>query len=238
MKTLITKIFNENNFLEIKIENPHDAIKASFFGNYTSEMTNFYIILYVDNISKNFVSEKVHDYYEAIMSLEEGFDQRIDKNLSMLVCYEYDDDNNFASLSKKFYEIEEDPYYFKKYLLMYSKEEKIILLNETQHEKSITEFINSNVNNISNFEEFKKKNDDIRSITYQICSKIMIKIPFLTLNHELATLENLSEKIKLSLENEKLDQIRSIVLSSSDLDSDEFLDKILAAEEIEVDRYE
>lgn len=81
------------------------------FGGITLKATNFYLIVYTDEINTEFISKRVPEYFNAIKTIEKGYDERIDKNLSMLICLR----NNTTSIieHKNIFEIEEDPYFFK-----------------------------------------------------------------------------------------------------------------------------
>ncbi|WOA41090.1 ABC-three component system middle component 1 [Enterococcus faecalis] len=134
MNEVIDKIFSNNGFENIPIPNPFSD-EISFWGNYSKTATNFYLIVYMNEITEDFITKQVSEYFNIIKTIERGYDERIDKNLSMLICLK---NNHIESLSKykKIFEIEEDPYFFKKYLLSYNedfeKTKKYILNGENR----------------------------------------------------------------------------------------------------------
>ncbi|HFI0737766.1 TPA: hypothetical protein ACGO6E_002095, partial [Streptococcus suis] len=85
MKEVIDKIFSNNGFENISIVNPFSD-EISFWGNYSKTATNFYLIVYVNEITEDFIAKRVSEYFNTIKTIERGYDERIDKNLSMLIC--------------------------------------------------------------------------------------------------------------------------------------------------------
>lgn len=85
MKEVIDKIFVNNDFENISITNPFSD-EISFWGNYSKKATNFYLIVYVNEITEDFIVKRVSEYFNAIKTIERGYDERMDKNLSMLIC--------------------------------------------------------------------------------------------------------------------------------------------------------
>lgn len=237
MKSFIAKLFKENGFKEIEIENTHKD-DITFFGNYSNNLTNFYLLLYVDKIEENFLTERVPNYFSAIKTIKEGYDERIDKNLSMIVCYRESVEEDITKQNKIYFDIEEDPYYFKKYLLSYSDMEEEKLLELLYEEDSTTELINNVVTNTEYFEKFKSEVVTDSSILYKICSKMMIKIPFINLNYIKDELENLSDKISTIMDEKDLDEFRNMILSNEFTGDDEILKKILEFKGLEANEDE
>ncbi|MER2175331.1 MAG: ABC-three component system middle component 1 [Carnobacterium sp.] len=237
MKSFIAKLFKENGFKEIEIENIHKD-DITFFGNYSNNLTNFYLVLYIDKIEENFLTERVPNYFSAIKTIKEGYDERIDKNLSMIVCYRESVKEDITKQNKIYFDIEEDPYYFKKYLLSYSDMEEEKLLELFYEEDSTTELINNVVTNTEYFEKFKSEVVTDSSILYKICSKMMIKIPFINLNYIKDELENLSDKISTIMDEKDLDEFRNMILSNEFTGDDEMLKKILEFKGLEANEDE
>lgn len=237
MKSFIAKLFKENGFKEIEIENTHKD-DITFFGNYSNNLTNFYLLLYVDKIEENFLTERVPNYFSAIKTIKEGYDERIDKNLSMIVCYRESVEEDITKQNKIYFDIEEDPYYFKKYLLSYSDMEEEKLLELLYEEDSTTELINNVVTNTEYFAKFKSEVVTDSSVLYKICSKMMIKIPFINLNYIKDELENLSDKISTIMDEKDLDEFRNMIISNELTGDDEMLKKILEFKGLEANEDE
>lgn len=237
MKSFIAKLFKENGFKEIEIENTHKD-DITFFGNYSNNLTNFYLLLYVDKIEENFLTERVPNYFSAIKTIKEGYDERIDKNLSMIVCYRESVEEDITKQNKIYFDIEENPYYFKKYLLSYSDMEEEKLLELLYEEDSTTELINNVVTNTEYFAKFKSEVVTDSSVLYKICSKMMIKIPFINLNYIKDELENLSDKISTIMDEKDLDEFRNMIISNELTGDDEMLKKILEFKGLEANEDE
>ena len=73
------------------------------------------------------VLEKQSSYFETCKNL--CLEPSLDKNISMLVLWETDGKVEKNEFKRKKMGVEEDPYYFKKYVLGYSSEEA----NELKH---------------------------------------------------------------------------------------------------------
>lgn len=235
MKEVIDKIFSNNGFENISIVNPFSD-EISFWGNYSKTATNFYLIVYVNEITEDFIAKRVSEYFNTIKTIERGYDERIDKNLSMLICLK---NNHIESSSKykKIFEIEEDPYFFKKYLLSYNENfEKI--KKDILNGENINITINNIINDVEKFSQYKlgADTDDVK--LYEICTKLMTKIPFISLNHKQSDLDDLSKTIGLSLEKDNLAESRDKILQYIELDDEDFIDKIVGSIDLENVDYE
>lgn len=205
MKEIVKKIFYDYNFEERKI--PSLFNKDLFFAvNFNKECLNFYIVVFINEINDNFLDDQVLEYYNAIKGLELGYDERMDKNLSMLVCLRSDDELKKKELLKKIFEIEEDPYFFKKYVFSYTDEHYKILSdyfesNNNIHSKTL---LNNIVNDNELFISFKSQPNDASNSLYNLCSKLLIKLPFVVFERGEKKIENLTEKIRENLQIEDL----------------------------------
>ncbi|MGE6489192.1 ABC-three component system middle component 1 [Paenisporosarcina sp. NPDC076898] len=225
MKNILRSIFLDNNFI---VQNFADLIEeeAFFASNYQNDSVNFYLVVFLTEISEDFLINKVPDYYNKIKSLDEGYDERIDKNLSMLVCLKQSDRSK-DKIMDLIFEIEEDPYYFKKYVISYSQKELenlSSLFNE--EEKSSNMILNDIVNNSSLFSKFKNSNEGSEAELYDISSKLLIKVPFIRFQRNDKQLDDLALNLKTKLESEKLHHLSKYVLTL-DEESDECVNRIL-----------
>ncbi|MEK3822490.1 ABC-three component system middle component 1 [Cytobacillus sp. FSL W8-0315] len=173
---------------------------------------NYYLVFFLSNDNK--IEDIIKNQAKYFFLLKEFFgeDPDIDKNTSLLICIESSNENNKLSLN-----IEEDAYYFKKYVLTYSKEQLTSFITEYNsliEEKGIKNVLEEIVNNVQLFEVFKL-DPDINSV-YKLITNIFIKIPILKVPmNEEKTVYSLSEVIETSLKNkellnlkEKLDYLR------------------------------
>lgn len=230
MKEVIDKIFFNNGFENISITNPFSD-EISFWGNYSKTATNFYLIVYMNEITEDFIVKRVSEYFNAIKTIERGYDERIDKNLSMLICLK-NTHNESSFKYKKIFEIEEDPYFFKKYLLSYNENfEKI--KKEILDGENINITINNIINDVEKFSQYKlgEDTDDVK--LYEMCTKLMTKIPFISLKHKQSDLDDLSKSIRLRLEKDNLTESRDKILRYFELEDEVFIDRIVESIDLE-----
>ena len=121
MKEILRKIFTDNHFISVKLSNPVQKRDLDFWACYKENAINFYLVLLMEEeeLAINSVINDVSTYFDAIKSLETGYDERMDKNLSMLVCLKVKD-SAVSKIYEDVFEIEEDPYFFNKYVLLYN----------------------------------------------------------------------------------------------------------------------
>ncbi|PKF44481.1 hypothetical protein CW664_10550 [Macrococcoides caseolyticum] len=236
MKSIIQKIFNDNGFNNIKIVNPVEESHIEFWANYSDNAVNFYLVLFENNIlTEDFLSWKIPAYFNAIKQLEMGYDERMDKNLSMIVCVKTDNDETQKN-SEKIFEIEEDPYFFKKYVITYddnnSKELKA-KFNETG--ESSNAILNRIINDSTMFLSYKMNENNTLTSLYEICTKLMIKIPFIRLEKRLEELDDLSEKINEELSEKSLLAFKDSLLGFNE-NGERIIDDILSIIEDNVEQ--
>lgn len=217
MKNIVHRIFKDNGFTNLEIENPVEASQIEFWANYSEEAINFYLVLFSDEeIKESFLSNEVPAYFNAIKQLKVGYDERMDKNLSLIVFVKTDN-NEIQKNSEKIFEIEEDPYFFKKYVVTYHEDNYIKLKNrfDTSHESS-NEILNKVINDSTMFLDYKTNENNSDEISlYEICVKLMVKIPFIKLEKRIEKIENLNEKI-----NEELSEKSLLIFKNSLLVTD------------------
>lgn len=212
MKSIIQKIFNDNGFSNIRLENPVEESQIEFWANYNDNSVNFYLVLFSNNIKEDFLSNEVPAYFNAIKQLDAGYDERMDKNLSMIVCIKVNNDEKGTNPGEIF-EIEEDPYFFKKYVITYNE-------NNSAELKSHFDMVNENsnvilnkiINNSAMFLSYKMNENSNSAKLYELCTKLMIKIPFMKLEKRLEEIENLSEEISEELLEKSLVTFRDTLL--------------------------
>lgn len=220
MSIFIDNIFKDNGFERIILD--IDGEKIDYWVNYDLENINFYLVVYLEKIPEDFLDLNIPNYFGEIKSLSEGYVEQMDKNLSLLVLI---DESKNKLLNNDIFKIEEDPYYFKKYVLSYNV--NTIIKIEKQFEKfngTSIEFINSIVNNTDKFTSFKTNDDTHQEDNdiYDLCSKFMIKIPFISLFNRTENLNDLSRDIDEALNNLKLLELKEELLDMEQPDSFNF----------------
>ena len=214
MKEILRKIFTDNHFISVKLSNPVQKRDLDFWACYKENAINFYLVLLMEEeeLAINSVINDVSTYFDAIKSLETGYDERMDKNLSMLVCLKVKD-SAVSKIYEDVFEIEEDPYFFKKYVLVYNDQnvsELTKLFNDPS--KDSNQVINEVVNNSELFLNYK---EDIGSTSlYEMCSKLMIKIPIIKLENKVQDVTDLNLEIDEELSKQELLTLKNFILNS------------------------
>lgn len=153
----------------------------------------------------------------------------MDKNTSLVYCVESDISSDKMDRLKV--KIEDDPFYFKKYVFTYSDAEA----NEfkklcKQYEKSSSEFIQTYILDADNFNKFKKNADNEK--IYRLVSELLVKIPIIPISFktrgEIKSVSDYMLEIQKcnSDEIEKLDRIIES-LSNLEENKEQLVDKIL-----------
>jgi hypothetical protein len=225
MRHLVKRIFKDHNFRELTV--PFLQGEGDFFAVNTQEnFINFYLVLFLDKIADDFLEKQVPDLYYGIKSLETGYDERMDKNLSLLICLNRETELSDLERNREIFQVEEDPYFFKKYVFTYTEKQaqeflEVLLRHETKNTKEI---INNIINDKDDFIELK--NHPQKNTVYNLCSKLMIKIPFLILERGEEQMEDLEEGIKKELRKASLLNYTKKLL---ELEEGDNIDKILQA---------
>lgn len=93
------------------------------------------------------------------------------KNTDLILIYRLDKTSNYHIHEKNIFDIEENAYYFKKYVLYYSNEESDLLIGKSFEDLK---------NVLTDHAEFSLyKSDPLRPSLYNMTARIFIKLPFL-----------------------------------------------------------
>ena len=105
----------------------------------------------------------------------------MDKNTSLIYCVKKDIYSD--ELDKIKIKIEDDPFYFKKYVFAYSEAQADEFKKLCkQHDKTAGEVIQTYILDTENFNKFKKNGDNEK--IYKLVSELLIKIPIVPINFE------------------------------------------------------
>ncbi len=197
MINFLKKIFSEKKYIE---EN-NNTDKIYYFWK---KWEYFLVHEYTKEEIKNFFkSEKTNDlitYFDEIK--KESSD--IEKNTSLIILLKVDNlKNDFEELKNQIMKIEEDEYFFRKYIIVYdNKWEK-----ETQRINNINE-LNNEFKNIKL--DLFRPNNFLNSKWY-IIIQLFIKLPFLEVKVESEKLINLMDEINKEIKSKKLDNFDSFI---------------------------
>lgn len=151
-------------------------------------------------------------------------DPAFDKNTDLIVLHRLKLRADFTKVESSIFAIEENPYYFKKYLLYYSDQE-LSLLNEQSFES-----ISRIVMDEREFSEYR--NTPLEPTLYSIAARIYIKLPFVKVPIKESTLKPLGVYVEEVVSELKLEKLYN-TLTASENQSLEKIAEILINEEME-----
>lgn len=229
MDTILKQIFNElgftcSNFSEVVLNEEDPAseqfdkdmlLKNSVFAK-NNFHKSYYLILFIEsNEDLERVFELENHYFYLV---KEFFNEpEVDRNTSMVICLEGESIRKDLNLK-----IEESPYYFKKYIFTYQKDQLTNLLSiylEKMKEIGYKKTLDNIISDKELFREFKEYPN--KSCIYGFVSQLFIKFP--ALNIEMSegnsSLQSLSHHIDECLQSQDLYRLKEVLLEGS-LDSE------------------
>ena len=168
MKTIINSIFSQLGLINKELE------IGSLYSFDDINKKSYWLIIETDNLI-NVIENQVNYFEEAKKIINNEW---FDKNVNLLILHRVENFENFQSLVL---EIEEDPYLFKKQIILYNDSE-VEKLNQAleQQQQNIKGFIE---NKILEEEVFKKHKENINNNDYEsLLYRLVHKIPLINLN--------------------------------------------------------
>jgi len=184
VRKLIERLFLENNYTVRPILNDSSLLASD------TAKSNYYLSIFLTEADvQDLVVGSLNEHFDAIKGLDEGYEPQMDKNLSMLICVKRSSLNNNSTLNKQIFDIEEDPYFFKKYVLTYTESQEELILRNVK-DTSVMTYLHTILNSEDAFQTHKKF--PYHETEYNLVSKLFIKLPILNLtirNEELPSLK-------------------------------------------------
>lgn len=140
-------------------------------------------------------------------------DRDILKNLSLIVFFKIDNINSFEKYKNDILIIEEDEYFFRKYVLVYDEMGENELFDQLNWNNILDEL--NNLLKKINLDNFRK-NKYNSSLDWLII-QLFIKLPFLRISTENQKFGNLHDMIQKKLNKNKLQPLNDFILEISDL---------------------
>lgn len=144
------------------------------------------------------------------------------KNCDLICIYQLSQLAEFKDHEEQIFAIEEDPHFFKKYILYYSDTEEVAVnkfsysdLRETISEKS----------QFNNY-----KSDPLAATQYSFAAKIFIKLPFLELPFKRSDLISLRLQASEAVAQEGLNATYSAIQSLSENNIDDLMKELISNE--------
>jgi len=216
---LMERIFLESNFSLAKsvyIEEDYNFSTSVYIGQKPQDDYFIYLQLperllpYVTNDIQIKLASLIKNQagnFEQITNSEVKISSSFDKNATLIIFTTHDV-NVKNNVVKQAISIEEDPYFFKKLvLLMPEKEISIIESNFTEHKDSYIAYIQNLISDTERFNEFTNNNMfglSNKGIEYSFVAKLYEKLPFLALIVAPSNQEVLQKKIDRKLTEKQL----------------------------------
>ena len=138
-------------------------------------------------MSEDTLTENINRFYTAVTQ-EKGEVVGLDKNLSLLIMLKVDNLDIPPAIQSLIFDIEEDPYTFKKYILLYTGDQESLLIslfNKYEPEQNdVTSFLNNILYDTEKFSTFKNRETNENSLLYDLVSKMFIKLPYLSIKNQ------------------------------------------------------
>lgn len=193
----------------------------------------YYVYKNYDSIKefKEKISADQDNLYDQITGLENG--NEIKKNTSFIILIKLNENSEKKNIQEDILDLEEDKYFFKKYVITYLKDEVDSFYNKLKEYDNIINFMEKNLNDTDKFEKFKVSNE---ISYYSLILKIYIKIPHLYCGdifnkEEIINLgESITEEIKEIQKKEKDDMLLDYhkkVISLDESDIDGYIERML-----------
>jgi hypothetical protein len=197
-----------NDFIKQVLENHdyHSYIEVIEFWKNSNE---FFLIQEYDkeilqsNVKKNLNFFTCEQTDKLVYEFEKIQNPKIKKNTSLFITVKVDnleeEYNKFKNITMK---IEEDEYYFRKYVIFYTEDGLSKLEPCT---KFLLKFIQSDDEKSENESSFDKfENEMFFDDAYFIAMQLIIKLPFISLPHSNDRFEVIEDRIKTRIEREGL----------------------------------
>ncbi len=190
-KNLMITIIN-NLFSQLGLVNSELEIGSLYTFEDINKKT-YWLIIETDNL--NNVIENQSNYFEQAKNRINN--EWFDKNVNLLVLHKVE---NFDNIQSSVLNIEEDPYLFKKQIILYKDTERENLNRAIEaEENTIKDFIENKILNEAIFKIHKENinNNDYESLLYRLAHKIpFIKLNIIQENGVEALTDNNTQKIE------------------------------------------
>lgn len=164
LNELIKQAIEEHNFIEIESK----SNEISFFKKENGELRRYIITYKIEQLEDaTVINELVINNTPTELLEAPAFA----KNTDLIIIFQLDKLSNYKQYEKNIFDIEENAYHFKKYVLYYSSEEnQLVSGKKFENIKAV----------LSDHEEFSiYKADPPRPSLYNMAARMFIKLPFL-----------------------------------------------------------
>jgi len=170
MKNFIHNLLQQSGFYPVENDNT-----TLFIGNDDNPRKSYWVILERDDLDFLEIQNKVFSDCRSLVKKPD-----FDKNCSLVILLKITEETDLVELKKTTLLIEENPYYFKKYVLIYKDEEyeHLIIKKEDKPERQFLE------NQITNRECFNTYKANPQTHNWQsLVFRMALKFPFMTVRY-------------------------------------------------------
>lgn len=191
MEELIKNILNECGYTVFENESVeyYTIEEKSYFFLVSISETDFKNFKSGELITENEQYKNVLDSFTKVVN--EGEQISIEKNSSLIVIVKCDRIESIDELQQQVLLFEEDEYFFKKYVILYTDESISQLTN-----RPVIPILRDIVSNVELFDEFASKGCVTEISDYVVAMELFIKLPFLNLVEQRGGFTLLSQKLK------------------------------------------
>ena len=213
MKTIINNLFHQIGLINREL----DCGVLHFFEE--ENKYSYWLVNETDNLTE--VIEKQSEYFA--MAKEVANNEWFDKNVSMIILHKVE---SFVNLQNLILEVEENPYLFKKQIILY-RDEEVEKLNQALSSKEITikNFIESKILEEETFKIHKENinNNDYESLLYRLTHKIpLIKLNIIQNNG----LDALTDSNRQKIETGSFGELHNLIYQNFFNRSDDSIDEM------------
>lgn len=187
MKIIINNLFDQIGLTSKEL----NFGKLHFFEN--ENKYSYWLVIETENLSE--IIDKQYDYFN--IAKEIANNEWFDKNVSMIIIHKVENFNNIQNLVL---EIEENPYLFKKQIVLY-KDSELEMFNQAldSQQLNVKNFIENKILEEEIFKKHKENinNNDFESLIYRLAHKIpLIKLSIIQENGLDALTDSNRQKIE------------------------------------------
>ena len=188
MTTIINNLFHQIGLISKEL----NFGELHFFEN--ENKYSYWLVIETENLTE--VIDKQSDYFN--IAKEVANNEWFDKNVSMIIIHKVENFNNIQNLVL---DVEENPYLFKKQIILY-KDTEVEKFNQAleSQQQTIKGFIENKILEEETFKKHKENinNNDYESLLYRLAHKIpLIKLSIIQQNGLDALTDNNRQKIEI-----------------------------------------
>ncbi len=229
IREILIKLMNWSGFNRQIILKYQEYEELYFFFREDSLRKEFFFIASINE--KQFLKIDDKKYFGNILNIlkeNEFYHAEMNKNTSFLLLVEEDNNSSFKeAIKSKAIQIEENPYYFKKYVLEYKK---------VHVEKLYKLLIDDNMGVNQKVEEILLSGEEFRNYKlntgnfpeYELLMRIMMKIPIISLEiPDNSKVESVTSRVTSELGKDALEKVKALINKIDMMDTNQDIDNFM-----------